>query len=258
MNRLEKRFKKNLIDFNIKYYSELDSTNRYIKNLDSSEKDEGLVIVAEKQLKGRGRKGNDWYSPAGTGLYFSILLEPEISVLDLSKINMIISLALYNVLKNKYPVKMKWPNDIYLADKKIAGILIESNIEAEMVKEVIVGVGCNTNQEVFPDELNKKAGSLLLFSGETVNNKNILTDILIEFDSLYSDFMIDGIDYFGVWKQELGIIGQEIKVKSNSNIIQGEVVDIDRQGNLILEKEGGNRQVISSGEVSVIKGGYKN
>ncbi|MGM0415005.1 MAG: biotin--[acetyl-CoA-carboxylase] ligase [Bacillota bacterium] len=247
-----------LIDFKIEYYCELNSTNKYIKNLASNEKEEGLVIVAEKQLKGRGRKGNDWYSPAGTGLYFSIFLRPGISIEDLSKINMIIALALYNVLKKDYPVKMKWPNDIYLDDKKIAGILIESNIEGESIKEVIVGVGCNTNQKSFPDELNKKAGSLFLYSGKVIDNKELLIKILIEFDKLYSEFIIDEADYLEKWKHELGIIGQEIKVKSDSAVIKGRVADIDGQGNLILVQGNGDKKVVSSGDVSVLEGGYRN
>lgn len=257
MNLLERSFETRLIDFEIEYYSELDSTNKYIKDLDSSEKDEGLVIVAKRQLKGRGRKGNDWYSPAGTGLYFSIFLKPMISTENLSKINMIISLALYNVLKRNYPVKMKWPNDIYLDDKKIAGILIESNIEGDSIKDVIVGVGCNTNQRSFPDKLTKKAGSLFLYNGEAVENKSLLFNVLNEFGRLYSGFIKDGIDYFEKWKQELGILGQEIKVKSDSSFIQGKVADIDVQGNLILVKENGDRKIVSSGDVSVIEGGYK-
>ncbi|MFN2364238.1 MAG: biotin--[acetyl-CoA-carboxylase] ligase [Halarsenatibacteraceae bacterium] len=250
-------FETKLIDFKIDYYRELDSTNKYIKDLDSIEKQEGLVIVAEKQLKGRGRKGKDWYSPAGSGLYFSIFLEPEISIEDLSKINMMIALAVYNVLKRNYPVKLKWPNDIYLADQKIAGILIESNLEGDLIKEVIVGVGCNTNQKSFPDELNKKAGSLFLYKREVVDNKELLLKILIEFDRLYSNFILDGIDYLKKWKEELGIIGQEIIVESDTGIIKGKVADIDGQGNLILEKDNGNRQVISSGDVSVVEGGYR-
>ena len=257
VNLLKIPFDTNLLDYNIKYHKELDSTNKYIKGLEISEKDEGLVIVAERQLKGRGRKGNDWYSPAGTGLYFSILLRPNFSIEDLSRINMIISLALYNVLKRDYPVKMKWPNDIYLVDKKIAGILIESNIEGDLIKEVIIGVGCNTNQKSFPDGLNKKAGSLFLYNGEAVDNKRLLIDILIEFDRLYSEFIIDRIDYIEKWKERLGIIGQEIKVKSDRDVIEGEVADIDGQGNLILEKVNGDRLVVSSGEVSVIEGGYR-
>ena len=257
VNLLKIPFDTNLLDYNIKYHKELDSTNKYIKGLEISEKDEGLVIVAERQLKGRGRKGNDWYSPAGTGLYFSILLRPNFSIEDLSRINMIISLALYNVLKRDYPVKMKWPNDIYLVDKKIAGILIESNIEGDLIKEVIIGVGCNTNQKSFPDGLNKKAGSLFLYNGEAVDNKRFLIDILIEFDRLYTEFIIGGIDYIEKWKERLGIIGQEIKVKSDRDVIEGEVADIDVQGNLILEKVNGDRLVVSSGEVSVIEGGYR-
>ncbi len=257
VNILKVPFETKLIDYKIEYYSKLDSTNKYIKDLEICEKDEGLVIVAERQLKGRGRKGNDWYSPAGSGLYFSILLKPEILIGDLSKINMIISLALYNVLKRDFPVKMKWPNDIYLADQKIAGILIESNIEGDMIKEVIVGVGCNTNQKSFPGELSKKAGSLFLFKGEPVDNKELLVNILEEFDRLYSNFMIDGIDYLKMWKEKLGIIGQQITVKSDNQIIEGEVADIDGQGNLILKQGNGNRQTVSSGDVSVVEGGYK-
>jgi len=257
VNILKVPFKTKLIDFKIDYYSELDSTNKYIKDLASIEKQEGLVIVARKQLKGRGRKGKDWYSPAGSGLYFSIFLKPEISIENLSKINMMVALALYNVLKKNYPVKLKWPNDIYLAAQKIAGILIESNLEGDIIKEVIVGVGCNTNQNSFPDELNKKAGSLFLYKEESVDNQELLFNILVEFDRLYSNFIIDGVDYLETWKEELGIIGQKIIVESDTGIIEGQVAGIDGQGNLILKQENRNRQVVSSGDVSVVEGGYK-
>ena len=158
----------------------LDSTNNYLKNIiKSSGKRELLCVTAEEQTAGKGQAENSWHSEKGKNLLFSMVLYPEF--LEVSKqffLSKIISIALVNVLnKIQKGFKIKWPNDIYYKDKKIAGILIENLLSADKINRSIVGIGININQENFPSEIPNPT-SLTLITSLSVSKTELLTRII--------------------------------------------------------------------------------
>ena len=151
----------------------IDSTNSYLKNLAvQSTVENWTVIVANHQTKGKGQVDNNWISDKDKNLTFSILVEFEnLKTINQFYLNYSISIALYNVLKYYIPEKLsvKWPNDILSANHKICGILIESTIKNSMVKNVIIGIGLNVNQENFPIHITNASSLKVIFSMEPID-----------------------------------------------------------------------------------------
>ena len=137
---------------------EVDSTNTFLKNIVANSKPvpEGTVIMAESQYAGRGQQNNGWHSEPGKNLTFSLLLNPAfLPVSEQFDLTRVISLGVYDALKPLLgeQLKIKWPNDIYYGDKKLGGILIENLLQGSRIKQAIIGIGLNINQQVFPDRL---------------------------------------------------------------------------------------------------------
>lgn len=141
---------------NLVILKEVDSTNTFLKNLISNTEPvpEGTVILAESQTAGRGQQQNKWYSKTGESLAFSLLLKPAFLPLA-QQFNLIriVSLGVYDALLPLVgnTLKIKWPNDIYVADRKLGGILIENQVQGSVIKNSVVGIGLNVNQTTFPD-----------------------------------------------------------------------------------------------------------
>ncbi len=163
----------------IKFYSKLNSTNQKAKELAKTGAKAWTIIVAETQKIGRGQQKKFWFSPKG-GLYFSIILKPQ-KISDLEKITLNSAKCVANILKKKFRLnpEIKWPNDVLINNKKIAGILVE-NVIGKDIKVCICGIGLNTNIKKFPKELKKTATSIMIETKRQINNEQILNTILKE------------------------------------------------------------------------------
>jgi len=161
----------------IKYFSQLKSTNQKAKELSSKEAKPWLVVVAEKQTAGYGKEKVPWFSPQG-GLYFSIIL-PKSKIEDLQTLTILAAWISAKVIKDNFNLEplIKLPNDVLLNQKKICGILTE-NIIGKDVKSSVIGIGLNTNIEKFPKDLENSATSLKIELGREVDNKKILEQIV--------------------------------------------------------------------------------
>lgn len=166
---------------------ETESTNSYLKGLLKTERlEEGSVVVADFQTAGRGQMGNSWYSTKGDNLLFSLLIYPiEIPANEQFIISRIISLAIKNTLDQfTDDIRIKWPNDIYWKDRKIAGILIENSLQGKIIENSIIGIGLNLNQQVFPPELPNPVSLRQITTTE--QDKDYILDLLMkEFFLLY-------------------------------------------------------------------------
>jgi BirA family biotin operon repressor/biotin-[acetyl-CoA-carboxylase] ligase len=175
---------KNLLSIQFKYHfiNQLDSTNNFIKNYPV---ENGLVLFTNFQSSGKGMAANQWESKEGENLLCSILLEfPFIKIEQQAFINMAVCLALQAIV-NQYSNKkssIKWPNDIYIENKKIAGILIENTLQGSKIKQTIIGVGLNINQESFE---NKNAISLKNILNHNLNIETVLYDLTNQLNSYY-------------------------------------------------------------------------
>jgi len=172
---------------------EIDSTNRYLKQLVREERpEEGSLVVSDYQSGGRGQMGNRWYSAKGDNLLFSLLVYPRLLMANESFIlSRIASLALKNTLDTfTDDIRIKWPNDIYWKDKKIAGILIENDVQGKEIDNSVIGIGLNVNQQIFPFDLPNPV-SLRQITGTIHDREHLLDLIMREFFLLYRDLQDD-------------------------------------------------------------------
>ncbi len=239
---------------------ETDSTNRQAKDLAIHGAPEGTVVIAERQTQGRGRRGRDWFSPEGEGIYCSLLLRPKISPAEISGITLMTGVAVAELLQREaqIPARIKWPNDILVGGRKIAGILTEVTTEMDRVEFAIVGLGLNVNtpRPGFPPSLRQKATSLLIETGKSFSRTDLLRAYLQGFDHYYAIFRKQGLaPILERWKMLTEMMGKQVQVDLLGNRIAGEALDIDRNGALILRDSEGEIHRILSGDVILPKAG---
>ena len=236
----------------ILYFGETDSTNTRAKALADQGAPEGTVIVAEKQTDGRGRKGRNWFSPSREGIYVSLILRPGISPDEAPKTTLLTAVAVAEALISltRLKVNIKWPNDILISGKKIAGILTEIKAEMDAIDYIIVGLGLNVNTPDFPDDIREKATSILIETGAPFSRVRVIKEYLKQYERYYKIFGSIGFDpILARWKTLSNIIGQQITVESMGTEHTGQVQDIDKDGVLILKDNSGQYHRIFSGDV---------
>lgn len=238
----------------IVFRQEVDSTNNVAQILAEEGYPEGTVIITEKQTAGKGRRGKAWMSSIGTGIWTSILLKPAIPPSEAAKLTLIAGLSVCKAVRQETGLAagIKWPNDVWVNGKKICGILTEMNAEMEQIHSIVVGIGINVNMVEFPSELCEIATSLRIESGHNFSRKKILQTMLLEFEKAYEIFIVrrDFEAFYQEYKKNCITIGQEVQVISN-NPFYGKAVDLNEKGELIIEKENGERVIVFSGEVSI-------
>lgn len=226
-------------NFLISYLEEIDSTNSYLKKLAfDGNANEFSVIVAKKQTAGRGRKSRKWQSYE-ENLQFSVLLKPAIKTEFISQLSLLSALALVNSLKefneksSKIDISCKWPNDVIINNKKIAGILIENQISDNIEQNIILG--CGINLEKSPTNTIFPAGNLKNF-GIEIDKITMLKIYLDELAKLYNIWLNFGFKNIrDIWLKHAYKINQIIKLNLGEEIITGQFIDIDNFGNMILE-----------------------
>ncbi len=235
-------------------FETIDSSNTYAKTLPETDAKNGMLIIAEEQIGGRGRFNRKWESQKEKNLTFSIILKPES---DLNKIGLLPLLTASAVAKaievvTNLDVECKWPNDILINGKKTCGILIEST-STHKINRIIVGIGLNVNQELFPDGIRLTATSLKNELGKTIDRINLLVEILKRFEDMYFRFtQNDTKEYLTDWINRCTMFGKEISVSYFEKQIHGKALRIDSDGSLILESEN-NEIKLFSGDVTINK-----
>lgn len=239
----------------IVHYHQIDSTNKEAKKLAASGEKEGTIVISEEQLAGRGRLGRTWISPAGTGIWMSVILRPSIAPTDASKITLLAGLAVCEGIKEAtgLPVQIKWPNDLVLHNKKICGILTEMSAEMEKINYIILGIGINVNTDSFPEDLKNTATSLKIEGEKEYDRKEIVKAILMYLEQYYELYMKnqDMEDLLEKYKNHCLTLGKEVKIIHRNEEFIGKAVDLSKEGELIVEKQDGQVITVFSGEVSV-------
>ena len=237
------------------YFTETDSTNTRAKVLAASNAPEGTIVLAENQTMGKGRKKRSWHSRPHKGIYLSIIMRPSLSLMEAGGMTLLTIVALYESLMPLVQAKaiIKWPNDILINDKKIAGILTEIDAGADQVEYCIIGVGINVNNsaEDFPEELREKATSIALETGREVSRLQLVQNFLETFEYYYNFFQENGLSaIIEKWKNYSDIIGKEVTIGEVNKKHSGTVTDIDNYGRLILIDAKGGTQMIISGDMA--------
>lgn len=252
---IDKYLTTQFIGKNMEYFDSISSTNIKAKEI-ALKKDEGTIVIAEKQTKGKGRLGRNWTSPKGKGIWFSIILKPNVKPEKVPKITLIGAAAVNKALR-EIGIKsyIKWPNDIIVDSKKVCGILTEMNCEKDSVNYVIMGIGINANldEDDFDKGLKRKATSLKIIVGEEIDRSRLLASILNYFEKLYISFNSndDISETIRISREESILIGKEVRVINSGNERIANVLDIDDEGQLIVQYKNGEIEKVFSGEVSI-------
>ncbi|MGL5964875.1 MAG: biotin--[acetyl-CoA-carboxylase] ligase [Fusobacteriaceae bacterium] len=240
----------------IHIFKEIDSTNNEAKKMAINGATHGTVVLAEKQTKGRGRRGNkEFYSPANSGIYMSVILRPNLSMEDITLITTATSVAICRAIENllKLNPKIKWINDIYVNDKKVCGILTEgvTDFETGTIETVILGIGINFNTDDFPEEIKEKAGSLTNKKIPKVSRNRLIAEILKEIFKIMET--IQDRKYLAEYREKSWIIGDMIEVITSEEKYRAKAIDIMDDGALQIEREDGRVENLISGEISILK-----
>ena len=257
MRKLKLKLKTKYVGKGIHYFDEVNSTNEKANEL-AANVEEGTVIIAEKQKEGIGRFGRGWISPKG-GVYVSVILKPKISPINASKMTLIAGIAVANVIRKLgLDAKLKWPNDILIQGKKVAGILTSISTKEDKMDYIIVGIGINANIDLstFPKELQRSATSLKEELKKEVLTEKIIEDVLYEIEINYETFKEGNFTYLlNEWKRLSNTIGKKVKIKMRTEIIEGEAVGVNKDGALMLKLEDGSLKNIIAGECIHLRNG---
>lgn len=229
------------------------STNNVADSELSLNRPDPFFVVADCQTSGRGRRGRTWYSPKGKNLYLSVALRPVMSPAKLQTITLWLGLRLCQYLRDNHalPVMVKWPNDLMLHDRKIAGMLTEARVDAEQTRDLVFGFGLNVNsmQEDFPEELQAIASSLRIETGKKQNLSRLGLGIIHHLSTALQDYMDNNysIELARLWPEVDYLRGQYITTDS----VSGKALGINATGSLKVEREDGSTALLHSGEVSL-------
>ena len=245
----------------ILYSEEVTSTQDVAEEAARKGAEEGVVVISERQTKGRGRKGRLWASPPREGVYFSAVLRPNLRPTQIIQIPLIAGIAVCKSIRGITPLepRIKWPNDITIDGKKVAGILAEMSCDIDRVNHIVLGIGVNVNTQcsLLPEPARGIATSLAEKCGEYISRVRLVQCLLAEFDALYNEFLVSGFGAFREqWKALDDTIGSWVKVSDAKEEIEGKALDIDDEGFLLVRKENGDVKRIISGDVSLIGRDY--
>lgn len=236
---------------------QVNSTNEVAKQLAMYGAAEGTFVVSEVQTNGYGRRGRRWFSPKG-GLWLSVILRPRLKANDAARLVFVAGLAVVETLRELYNVapETKWPNDILLDRRKVAGILSEMSTRNKKVRYVIIGIGINANIKVaqaLPVELWKTATSLRDELGKKVELDRLFRSLVVRLEKIYDRFLEDGFDRtLRKWKKYASFIGQKVQATDAEEKVEGLAIDVDCEGALVIQLESGELKRVTSGDVSFI------
>ena len=248
--------KTKVIGRDIRVFQETTSTNDIIEKLARDKVKEGVVVFAESQTKGRGRLGRKWISPPRKGLWFSVLLRPDMRPQETTQLTVAAATAIRRAIVTAagLKAKIKWPNDILLNGRKVAGILTELSAELDRVKHVILGIGVDVNLGAteFPPELRKLATSLKIETGRTISRPELAVEILRELDRDYACVCAGKFEAVAhEWEEHCETLGHSVTIQLGERRIRGRAESLDEDGALRLRTEHGQLERITGGDVTI-------
>ena len=240
---------------NIIFYKEIESTQLIGMELAKVGEAHGTIIIAESQTKGKGRLGRTWHSDIGKGIWLSIIIRPDLSYLKAPLTTLYTSVMIKRALESLFniDVKIKWPNDIYLGNRKMGGILTEIHGAKDNIDYMVIGIGLNIGRIDFPTEIKDKAISLYEKLGFSPKREDIIIKLLELFELNYREFEKIGFDSFYIeYNHSLLWKGEKVLVKNLNNYYDGYLEGIDNNGYLLIKTEKDNLIRLVSGEVEFI------
>ncbi len=254
-NELESRMQTKWAGHPVTFYSQINSTNLQAKLDAENGAGQGALVVADMQTAGRGRRGRSWCSPAGTNVYFTLLLKPEYAADKASAVTLVMAMAVVEGIRETCGVEagIKWPNDIVIGGKKVCGMLTEMSVERDYIHYVVIGVGVNVGLQEFVPEVAATATSLQQECGRRVPRAALTANIMKAFEKYYQTFL-ETLDMSGLLEDYNRLLvnrGKEVRVLDPKGEFTGISRGINRLGELLVERSDGNVEPVYAGEVSV-------
>jgi BirA family biotin operon repressor/biotin-[acetyl-CoA-carboxylase] ligase len=243
----------------IHYFASVESTNAIAKELAGAGEPEGTVVLADEQTGGRGRSGRAWFSPAGLGVWASIIVRPSLGSRRLAGLGIATAVTVADALGRAYGLdaRVKWPNDILAGGKKLGGILVEADqVAGDVVESAVVGIGLNVRIEPdgFPEELRPIATSLSTVARRPVDRLDALRVALEAFDAAYDRYATGGAASARErWRELSALLGRAVEIESAGRSTSGTVIDLSPEGALVLEGSDGRRVEIWHGDVVAMR-----
>lgn len=239
------------------YYREVDSTNNRARVLASEGYPEGTIVVAETQTAGRGRRGRSWYSPDSQGIYVSLILRPTLPLKEISRISLLAAVAVAETLETELnlPARIKWPNDILVNSKKICGILSEAVTDTDGIEYVVIGIGININnqEQEFPGDFRTAATSARAEYERACSRVQVLRGLLASFERHYLNLLNGNFTQTLEKGRSLSmVIGQKLRLDTINGFVEGQAIDIDDNGFLLVRDQSGIIHTIMSGEITIM------
>jgi BirA family biotin operon repressor/biotin-[acetyl-CoA-carboxylase] ligase len=241
----------------IQVFLETASTNDIVDKLARDGVGEGIVVFAERQLQGRGRLGRRWESPAGKGLWFSVLLRPAVPPSAATRLTVMAAVAMARAIRRgtRLNPEIKWPNDLLIRGRKCGGILLELGAELETIRHVILGIGLDVNiaPDEFPPAVRAVATSLSAELKETVDRPSLATVVLEELDRAYRQ-LTHG-EFTGLaneWEEHCSTLGRRVSIRIGARELTGTAESLDEEGALLVRNEHGHLERIVGGDVTVL------
>ena len=240
------------------YRDELPSTNALAYRLAQEGAFHGEVVICERQTAGRGRRGRSWVSPPGLNLAFSAILRPELPPQRAPELTLVAAVALAEALRGAGApdAAIKWPNDVQVDGRKVAGILTELSAEADRVHFVVLGMGVNLNlsEADLPEELRDQATSLMLARGSRVPRALFTASLLAHLERWLELHADEGFaPVREAWKRLSSTVGQRVRVRLERSELVGVAEDIDEVGALLVRVEGGRLERVLAGDVEQLR-----
>ncbi|MEB3058606.1 biotin--[acetyl-CoA-carboxylase] ligase [Parvimonas sp. D9] len=230
---------------NIEIFDSIDSTNKYLKSK-INEKNYGTIVISNEQTNSYGKNDRQFISNKDTGIYMSILINPNCLIEESLKITILTSVAVLSAIKSVYnlDVKLKWVNDIILNDLKVGGILCESqiNLNNNIIDNMIVGIGINVKEFDFPPSLKNIATSIENNTNIKISRNELISEIINFFDL----YFIDNKNYLDLYKENSYVLGKDITVIQNDRQFFAKAIDIEDNGALIVQEQEKIIKLISS------------
>lgn len=236
----------------LRYFPVVESTNRLLADLGPGLWSSGTIAVADFQEAGRGRSGRSWVAPAGTSVMLSVILRREPAILP-ADYTMMFALAARDGIKASTGIEpgLKWPNDLMVGDKKVAGILGEANRQ-EGIDRVILGIGINVNfGGVSVPILFENATALDLAIGHTVAREDVAVGLIRALNLWYRSLTHRPDDVFSAWAAALDTVGLEVTIMESGTTWNGTALGVQRDGGLLVETSNGKIRCVYAADVSV-------
>ncbi len=246
-----------IIGSDIRYLPETASTNTAAMELAQNGAPEGTAVLAETQTGGKGRLGRMWVSPRGN-VYLSVVLRPVVPVNKAPLITLLGAVAVASAVRS-YPgleAGIKWPNDVLLAGKKVAGLLSEMSAEPDRIRHIVLGIGVNVNMDPrkLPADVRPLATTLAAAAGRPVDRTAFLRQLLGELDRWYALFLKDEAAVLSAWRSLNVTLGRRVAVRTGGPAMEGSARDVDDEGRLVVVLDSGTVHHVAAGDVTLVKG----